>query len=126
MDGAHAIIDRLYELLAAGDVERLAMLYSGDGEIIRYDSIASTRAEIEAYYRDHLARHPGSKLRHIDKVRQAGSAKNTATPWRTCTLESRMAFGVTCPTCGKAFSITDEIYQRKVSGRVVTIKCKQC
>src|SRR5688572_27730385 len=37
-----------------------------------------------------------------------------------------MAFGVTCPTCGKAFSITDEIYERKVSGRVVTIKCKQC
>ncbi|HVJ15583.1 MAG TPA: GYF domain-containing protein, partial [Polyangiaceae bacterium] len=37
-----------------------------------------------------------------------------------------MAFGVTCPTCGKAFSITDEIYQRKVSGKVVTIKCKQC
>lgn len=72
MDGAHAIIDRLYELLAAGDVERLAMLYSADGEIIRYDSIASTRSEIEAYYRDFLARHPGSKLRHIDKVRQAG------------------------------------------------------
>ena len=37
-----------------------------------------------------------------------------------------MALAVTCPACGKAFSITDEIYQRKVSGRVVTIKCKQC
>src|SRR5262249_11363334 len=52
--------------------------------------------------------------------------KNAARRKRTCTLGSRMAFGVTCPTCGKAFSVTDEIYERKVKGRVVTIKCKQC
>jgi hypothetical protein len=31
-----------------------------------------------------------------------------------------------CPACGKAFSVADEIYERKVQGRVVTIKCKQC
>lgn len=72
MDDAPAIIDRLYELLSAGDVERLAMLYASDGEIIRYDGVASTRSGIEGYYRDHIRRHPGSKLRQLDKVRQAG------------------------------------------------------
>jgi predicted SnoaL-like aldol condensation-catalyzing enzyme len=72
MDNAPAIIDRLYELIEAGDVERLAMLYSSDGEIIRYDGVASGKAEIIAYYRDHLARHPGSALRQVDKVQTAG------------------------------------------------------
>jgi hypothetical protein len=37
-----------------------------------------------------------------------------------------MPFPITCTACGKMFSIADEIYERKVKGRVVTIKCKQC
>jgi hypothetical protein len=37
-----------------------------------------------------------------------------------------MAFPVTCPACGKAFQLATEIYERKVSGKVVSIKCKQC
>jgi hypothetical protein len=37
-----------------------------------------------------------------------------------------MAFPVTCPSCGKAFQLANEIYERKVAGKVVSIKCKQC
>ena len=37
-----------------------------------------------------------------------------------------MAFPVTCPACGKAFQLADDIYERKVAGKVVSIKCKQC
>src|SRR6186997_3334207 len=37
-----------------------------------------------------------------------------------------MAFPVTCPACGKAFQLAAEIYERKVAGKVVSIKCKQC
>lgn len=39
---------------------------------------------------------------------------------------SRMAFPVTCPSCGKAFQLATDIYERKVAGKVVSIKCKQC
>lgn len=38
----------------------------------------------------------------------------------------RMPFPITCTACGKTFSIADDVYERKVKGRVVTIKCKQC
>ncbi len=37
-----------------------------------------------------------------------------------------MAFQITCPACGKAFQLATEIYEKKVSGKVVSIKCKQC
>jgi len=37
-----------------------------------------------------------------------------------------MPFPVTCPACGKSFSISDEIYEQKIKGRVVSVKCKQC
>ena len=37
-----------------------------------------------------------------------------------------MAFPVTCPACGKAFQLATEIYERKVAGKIVSIKCKQC
>jgi len=37
-----------------------------------------------------------------------------------------MAFPITCPSCGKAFQLATEIYEKKVSGKVVSIKCKQC
>lgn len=37
-----------------------------------------------------------------------------------------MPFPITCTACGKTFSIADDVYERKVKGRVVTIKCKQC
>ena len=37
-----------------------------------------------------------------------------------------MAFPVTCPSCGKAFQLATDIYERKVAGKVVSIKCKQC
>jgi GYF domain 2 len=38
----------------------------------------------------------------------------------------RMPFPITCTACQKTFSIADDVYERKVKGRVVTIKCKQC
>ena len=37
-----------------------------------------------------------------------------------------MSFSVTCPACGKSFQLAEEIYERKVAGKVVSIKCKQC
>src|SRR3954463_8484914 len=37
-----------------------------------------------------------------------------------------MALSVTCPSCGKSFQLAQEIYDRKVAGKVVSIKCKQC
>src|SRR5688572_30526922 len=37
-----------------------------------------------------------------------------------------MAFPITCPSCGKAFQLAAEIYDKKVAGKVVSIKCKQC
>ncbi|HEX6766873.1 MAG TPA: GYF domain-containing protein, partial [Polyangiaceae bacterium] len=37
-----------------------------------------------------------------------------------------MAFPITCPACGKAFQLATEIYERKVAGKIVSIKCKQC
>src|SRR5450755_3209835 len=37
-----------------------------------------------------------------------------------------MPLPITCAACQKTFSIADDVYERKVKGRVVTIKCKQC
>ena len=37
-----------------------------------------------------------------------------------------MSFPITCTACHKTFTISDEIYEKKVAGRVVTIKCKSC
>lgn len=71
MDTTFRIVDRFYELLAAGDVERLAMLYAPDGEIVRYDGVSATTEDIEAYYRDYLADRPGLALRQIDQMRHA-------------------------------------------------------
>jgi ketosteroid isomerase-like protein len=72
MDDTPAIVERYYELIAAGDPERLAMLYTADGEVIRYDGVASGKAEIEQYYRDYLAARTGLALRQIDNVRNNG------------------------------------------------------
>ncbi|HSU41929.1 MAG TPA: GYF domain-containing protein, partial [Polyangiaceae bacterium] len=33
---------------------------------------------------------------------------------------------VTCPSCGKSFQLAQEIYDRKVAGKIVSIRCKQC
>src|SRR3954463_8570286 len=38
----------------------------------------------------------------------------------------RMALSVTCPSCGKSFQLAQEIYDRKVAGKIVSIRCKQC
>jgi hypothetical protein len=37
-----------------------------------------------------------------------------------------MALSVTCPSCGKSFQLAQEIYERKVAGKIVSIRCKQC
>jgi hypothetical protein len=37
-----------------------------------------------------------------------------------------MALSVTCPACGKSFQLAQEIYERKVAGKIVSIRCKQC
>ncbi len=37
-----------------------------------------------------------------------------------------MAFPIKCGDCKKSFSISDDVYNRKVRGKLVTIKCKSC
>lgn len=37
-----------------------------------------------------------------------------------------MAFEVNCGKCSARFTLPDDLYERKVRGRVVTIRCKKC
>src|SRR5687768_8708257 len=37
-----------------------------------------------------------------------------------------MPFRVTCTTCGTRFALTDDLYERKIKNRIVTIRCKSC
>jgi hypothetical protein len=37
-----------------------------------------------------------------------------------------MAFQIRCDSCSKTFAIPDEVYERRVVGKIVTIKCKNC
>lgn len=37
-----------------------------------------------------------------------------------------MAYGVNCEHCGANFALPDDLFERKVKGRVVTIRCKRC
>jgi hypothetical protein len=37
-----------------------------------------------------------------------------------------MPFRVTCTTCGTHFALTDDLYERKIKNRIVTIRCKSC
>src|SRR6266545_8333011 len=37
-----------------------------------------------------------------------------------------MPFSITCDACQSRFVLPEELYERKVKGRVVTIRCKQC
>ena len=71
METARLFVDRYYELLATGDVERLAMLYADEAEIVRYDGVAKSADEIRTYFRDYLEQRPGLKLRQIDQLRRA-------------------------------------------------------
>jgi hypothetical protein len=73
VENVPAIIDRLYELIKAGDIDRLAMLYSSEGEIVRYDGVASSPPEIRQYYRAYLGNRPGLRLRAIDKLLTTGN-----------------------------------------------------
>ena len=71
METVRLFVDRYYELLAAGDVDRLAMLYADEAEIVRYDGVARTPGEIHSYFGDYLGKRPGLKLRQIDQLRRA-------------------------------------------------------
>jgi cytoskeletal protein RodZ len=37
-----------------------------------------------------------------------------------------MAFEVNCPKCSARFTLPDDLYERKVKGRVVTVRCRKC
>jgi hypothetical protein len=37
-----------------------------------------------------------------------------------------MPFRVTCTTCGTRFALSDDLYERKIRNRIVTIRCKSC
>lgn len=71
MGHAETIIERYYELLSRHDVDAVLSMYTDDAEIVRYDGVFATAAERREYFEQHLARHPGLRLRQIDQVRQA-------------------------------------------------------
>jgi hypothetical protein len=37
-----------------------------------------------------------------------------------------MPFAVSCTQCGTRFALGAELYERKIKGRIVTVRCKQC
>src|SRR5215217_4264366 len=37
-----------------------------------------------------------------------------------------MAFAVVCKSCQARFLLNDDLLRRKVAGRVVTVRCRQC
>src|ERR1700710_2582295 len=37
-----------------------------------------------------------------------------------------MPFTVSCPACDSRFLLGDDLFRRKVSGKVVTVKCRNC
>ncbi len=37
-----------------------------------------------------------------------------------------MPFSVACDACGATFKLPDDIYERRVAGRLVSLKCKKC
>src|SRR5688572_7716147 len=37
-----------------------------------------------------------------------------------------MPFRVTCSTCGTRFALNDDLYERKIKNRIVTIRCRSC
>ncbi len=37
-----------------------------------------------------------------------------------------MSHAVKCPACGAKFALPEDLYDRKVKGRVVTVRCKHC
>ena len=65
------MIERYYELLSSGDIDQVLAMYTDDAEIVRYDGVASTQDELRQYFEQHLQRHPGLRLRQIDRVREA-------------------------------------------------------
>src|SRR5678809_58829 len=67
----------------------------------------------------------GRKIRGIPASTPA-EAKKAENMQGACTLLVSMSFSVACPSCGKSFQLAQEIYDRKVAGKVVSIKCKQC
>ena len=64
------------------------------------------------------------------RQRPAGNWGRSAEKWERPTRDrvrlAGMSFPITCTACQKTFTISDEIYEKKVAGRVVTIKCKSC
>ncbi len=41
-------------------------------------------------------------------------------------LSLGMPFSISCDSCGASFAIPDDVFDRKVAGRVVSVRCKQC
>lgn len=71
MSDATETIERYYEALSAGDIDRLLRMYGEGAEIVRYDGVADTPDEMRAYFEQHLARNPGFSFNQVVEVRQA-------------------------------------------------------
>src|SRR6478609_5523344 len=67
-----------------------------------------------------------SKSRKAIKRRARWGTENWRRHARDRVRLRGMSFPITCTACTKTFTISDEIYEKKVAGRVVTIKCKSC
>jgi hypothetical protein len=66
-----AFVERFYELLGSADLDGVVGLYGPEAEIVRYDGVAATPADIEEYFRGYLERHPGFALREVYEFRDA-------------------------------------------------------
>ena len=64
-------VDRFYELLGRRDVDGVVGLYGPGAEIVRYDGVAATPADIRGYFTRLLEQHPGFTLRQIVEFRDA-------------------------------------------------------
>jgi hypothetical protein len=64
-------VDRFYELLGRRDVDGVVGLYGPGAEIVRYDGVAATPADIRGYFTSLLEQHPGFTLRQIVEFRDA-------------------------------------------------------
>lgn len=70
MTTGQEFVERYYALLSEGDIDGVVALYAEGAEIIRYDGVAATPAEIAEYFAGFRVRHPNAALRSVDQLRE--------------------------------------------------------
>lgn len=62
---ARSVVDRLFEALAARDLDAVAALYASDADVVRYDGAAAGLDEIQVFYGRYLETHGQYSLDQI-------------------------------------------------------------